>query len=479
MACHGSQDENSAAASLPPASIIPVRCHFGVLACQRDWKCLADSTGATQWPAGHFTAKGHVSPELPLHGLSEDAVIDQYIQLVVSEQTRGIQVARADSDPTIVAYDAFGVEHRSVPLIDSDPTPKQVAIPDSRQVADQGKITGAGHQQTNIDAITRRVAKGLEQTWWGHEVCIGDPEPLDTPCSEKLDDTVGSLASGLAADHSHFRFALRFHHAGNMIRVDRRTCHLPYIGEALIEQCCCRSLHLHRGVPPWLTTRMVLSSPLATYAKTAQYSLSTVGNDELAVIAGNVGDDVYQLGRVKGPNLHPCLSEVAPEAACCSDRTEPIVQYPYLDAFAGAGGQPLCEAPASRVAPNDVVLEMDPPSGLPDYLEHGPIGIRPIDQQLYCVARNRPAARSTIDGAADRLFRRDRPHARSGPETERALMWAERGENEGDVLVQRNAQLGCASYNVLPAYTTRKCLVLELLFDAGDFQVLQAAGRSH
>jgi hypothetical protein len=52
-------------------------------------------------------------------------------------------------------------------------------------------------------------------------------------------------------------------------------------------------------------------------------------------------------------------------------------------------------------------------------------------------------------------------------------------QQEGDVVVQRYTQLFNALSHVFPADPAGKGLVLKLFLDAGDFQVLQTAGRPY
>src|ERR687898_648413 len=66
-----------------------------------------------------------------------------------------------------------------------------------------------------------------------------------------------------------------------------------------------------------------------------------------------------------------------------------------------------------------------------------------------------------------------------GAEAQRPLMRPERTQHESDVFVERNSQLLGAAHHVFPADTPGKRLVLELLLDAGDFEVLETAGRTN
>ena len=95
-------------------------------------------------------------------------------------------------------------------------------------------------------------------------------------------------------------------------------------------------------------------------------------------------------------------------------RAEPVVEHPDVDSLARTLGQQLGKAPPGGVAPDDVVLKMDPVPGLGNHLEHGLVGVRPVDQQMNLVTGNRPAAGSTIDRARHRLLCRDQPRGGHG-----------------------------------------------------------------
>src|ERR687890_2504156 len=61
-------------------------------------------------------------------------------------------------------------------------------------------------------------------------------------------------------------------------------------------------------------------------------------------------------------------------------------------------------------------------------------------------------------------------------QAQRLLVRPERTQHEGNVFLEGDSQLVGAAHHVFPAHTASKCLVLELLLDAGDFEVLETAG---
>src|SRR5689334_1485764 len=93
-----------------------------------------------------------------------------------------------------------------------------------------------------------------------------------------------------------------------------------------------------------------------------------------------------------------------------------------MDALAGALGQQLGEAPSGRVAPDLVILEMNPLFCRGDRIEHRAVRLRPVDEQIDLVAWNGgpPAARliahatdssaATSRGAVTRLQVRGASH---------------------------------------------------------------------
>src|SRR5512138_968886 len=66
-----------------------------------------------------------------------------------------------------------------------------------------------------------------------------------------------------------------------------------------------------------------------------------------------------------------------------------------------------------------------------------------------------------------------------GSEAQSLFVRSQRSEQKSNVLVQWNAQLLSALENILPAHAASEGLVLELLFHAGDLEILQTARRSN
>src|SRR5439155_22619416 len=69
------------------------------------------------------------------------------------------------------------------------------------------------------------------------------------------------------------------------------------------------------------------------------------------------------------------------------------------------GGEELREAPAGGIAPDDVVLEVDPAAGPADDVVHRAVGVRTVNQQADRVAGDRSPPGGTIASACDRLGR--------------------------------------------------------------------------
>jgi hypothetical protein len=107
---------------------------------------LADSAGPTHRAARYLPAAGNVSPKLGFHGLCERRILDEHVELIVSQEARRVEIARSYSHPAVIAHDALGVQHGSVPLIDPDPASEQVPVPDPRQVPDERKIARSRYQ---------------------------------------------------------------------------------------------------------------------------------------------------------------------------------------------------------------------------------------------------------------------------------------------------------------------------------------------
>src|SRR5688572_8763401 len=105
-------------------------CHFRVLMGQHRRERLADSPRPAYRAAGYLAAPRYISPELALHCFGQSLVLDQDVQLVVPKEARGVEVAGADPHPPVVTHDALGVQHRPVPLVDSNTASEKVTVPD-------------------------------------------------------------------------------------------------------------------------------------------------------------------------------------------------------------------------------------------------------------------------------------------------------------------------------------------------------------
>ena len=92
-------------------------------------------------------------PELVFHGASQTGIFDQDVQLVVTQEAGRIEVAGADPNPTIVCHDGLGMQHWTVPLVDPDPAPEQITVPDSGEISYQGNVTRPRDQQADIDTV--------------------------------------------------------------------------------------------------------------------------------------------------------------------------------------------------------------------------------------------------------------------------------------------------------------------------------------
>ena len=82
-----------AAPPFTPASMIPPFGHFRDLMGQHGRKCGADPARTTQRAARHLPAASNISPELRFHRFCQRSILDQYVELVVSQKARGVEVA--------------------------------------------------------------------------------------------------------------------------------------------------------------------------------------------------------------------------------------------------------------------------------------------------------------------------------------------------------------------------------------------------
>ncbi len=149
--------------------------------------------------------------------LGQTRVFDQDVELVISQQARGVEIARADPDPAVIAHDGLGMKHRTIPFEDPDSAAQQIPVANAGEVPDQWHVAGAGNQQPDIHPVPSRVAQGLKQPGWRDQVSVGDPEPLHAAGGQQLDHPVGSLPPGLSADDPNLRLAHRCYHPGNLV----------------------------------------------------------------------------------------------------------------------------------------------------------------------------------------------------------------------------------------------------------------------
>jgi hypothetical protein len=70
---------------------------------------------------------------------------------------------------------------------------------------------------------------------------------------------------------------------------------------------------------------MLLAGPLTSNAQATQDGALPVGDDQLSVIPGEIGDDIEELGPVKGANVHAGGSKVSPITARGGEGAEPVV----------------------------------------------------------------------------------------------------------------------------------------------------------
>src|SRR4051812_48201124 len=207
------------------------------------------------------------------------------------------------------------MQHWTVPLVDPDPAPEQITVSDSGEISYQGNVTRTRHQQADVDPIASGVPQRLEQPGWRDKVGVGDPEPLHAADGKELDDPVRSLAARLAADDPHLGISLGRDDPRHLVRRHLSPGELPQADKRLVQYGGSRSANVYRRVSPGLSARRPLPGPLTADAQPTEDCARTVGQDQLAMIAGDVGDHVHELGAMEWAYLPPRRTQVAPEPA--------------------------------------------------------------------------------------------------------------------------------------------------------------------
>ena len=107
--------------------------------------------------------------------------------------------------------------------------------------------------------------------------------------------------------------------------------------------------------PPSLTAvsrqgriAVAVAGPLAADAEPADHRAGAVGDDQLAVVAGEVGDDVERAESVEGADLDARAAQEPPELAGGEDRAHRVVEHPHREPLPRPCRQRLGEAPAPR-----------------------------------------------------------------------------------------------------------------------------------
>jgi hypothetical protein len=84
---------------------------------------------------------------------------------------------------------------------------------------------------------------------------------------------------------------------------------------------------------------MALTGPFTADAETADDRPGAVGNNELAMIARDIGDEIDEARTVECPYFYTRSPEISPEPPSGAYRTEPVVEYPNVDSVPRTPGQ--------------------------------------------------------------------------------------------------------------------------------------------
>src|SRR5258708_2389577 len=101
---------------------------------------------------------------------------------------------------------------------------------------------------------------------------------------------------------------------------------------------------------------------------------------------------------MEAADVDACVTQPAPERAAGPEGAEAVVQHAHVPPGARARRQRLAEAPTGGVVANDVVLEMDPPLGGRDHVQHRGERGRAVGVVRQRVAGDRPDAGGAVHG---------------------------------------------------------------------------------
>ena len=186
---------------------------------------------------------------------------------------------------------------------------------------------------------------------------------------------------------------------------------------------------------------------------------------------------------MKAPDLDARLAEKAPELPRRRDRPEPVVQHAHWTPSRARAASASAKRQPVGVAPDDVVLEVDPAARPGDDVEHGGVGVGAVDEEANAVAGNRAGRRRA------RLIALSSDCSAPIPVRVRRHGAAE-AEHAARAAGGRRARRRCARRAARPAprrpavtssrLTPRaNALSLSFFFTLDDLEVGEAPGRPH
>jgi len=122
-----------------------------------------------------------------LHLACERLVLDDDVQLAVAEPACDVEVGRTDSGPSSIGNRSLRVNHRTVPLKNTNARFEERPVSGTRERTNQRNVGGARHEEANVDTIRRAheiqpvAALQSEYSLWTRDV-----EPDILPALEEL-----------------------------------------------------------------------------------------------------------------------------------------------------------------------------------------------------------------------------------------------------------------------------------------------------
>src|SRR6185503_255306 len=96
-----------------------------------------------------------------LHQTRKCFIFNYRVQLTIAKPTGDVEVRGTDARPMSVCDGSFRMQHRAVPLENTNTSFEQWAIPGSRQRSQERNVSSIGEEQSHVNAIACRRSQSL------------------------------------------------------------------------------------------------------------------------------------------------------------------------------------------------------------------------------------------------------------------------------------------------------------------------------